>query len=73
MPSKQSKTVKCDLSGYFSPLRVPRPSICSKRMRERIGRKKTMNSRSGMSTPVVSMSTETTTPGVGRLRNSRMA
>ena len=31
-----------------------------------------MNSRSGMSTPVESMSTVTTTPGLGRLRNSRM-
>ena len=31
-----------------------------------------MNSRSGMSTPVVSRSTVTTMPGFGRLRNSRM-
>ena len=31
-----------------------------------------MNSRSGMSTPVVIRSTETTMPGFGRLRNSRM-
>ncbi len=31
-----------------------------------------MNSRSGMSTPVVSRSTVTTMPGLGRLRNSRM-
>ena len=72
VPSKQSKTVKCDLSGYFSPLRVPRPSICSNRMRDFTGRRKTMNSRSGMSTPVVSRSTVTTMPGFGRLRNSRM-
>ena len=34
VPSKQSKTTKCDLSGNVSPLRVPRPSICSKRMRD---------------------------------------
>ena len=56
--------MKCDLSGYFSPLRVPRPSICSNRMRDFTGRRKTMNSRSGMSTPVVSMSTVTTIAGV---------
>lgn len=31
-----------------------------------------MNSRSGMSTPVESMSTVTAMPGLGRLRNSRM-
>ena len=31
-----------------------------------------MNSRSGMSTPVVSRSTVTTMPGFGRLRNSRI-
>ena len=72
VPSKQSKTVKCDLSGCFSPLRVPRPSICSKRMRDLTGRRKTMNSRSGMSTPVDSRSTVTTMPGLGRLRNSRI-
>ena len=36
------------------------------------GRRKTMNSRSGMSTPVDSRSTVTTMPGFGRLRNSRM-
>ena len=31
-----------------------------------------MNSRSGISTPVDSMSTVTAMPGFGRLRNSRM-
>jgi hypothetical protein len=29
--------VKCDLSGKRSPLRVPRPSICSNRMRDFTG------------------------------------
>ena len=33
VPSKQSKIVKWDLSTKRSPLRVPRPSICSNRMR----------------------------------------
>src|SRR5438093_10711668 len=59
VPSKQSNTTKCDLSLNCSPLRVPRPSICSKRMRDFTGRRKTMYSRSGMSTPVESMSTVT--------------
>ena len=72
VPSKQSTTVKCDLSGNFSPERVPRPSICSNRMRDFTGRRNTMNSRSGMSTPVVIRSTDTAMPGSGRLRNSRI-
>ncbi len=72
VPSKQSKTVKCDLSGDLSHLRVPRPSICSHRMRLLTGRRKTMNSRAGMSTPVESMSTRDDDAGLGRLRNSRM-
>ena len=71
VPSKQSKTTNLVLliSGH---LRVPRPSICTQRMRDLTGRRKTMNSSAGMSTPVESMSTVTTTLGFGRLRNSRM-
>ena len=72
VPSKQSKTVKCDLSGNFSPLRVPRPSICSKRMRDFTGRRKTMNSRSGISTPGGQQVHRDHDAGFGRLRNSRM-
>ena len=48
------------------------PSICSQRMRDFTGRRKTMNSSAGMSTPVESMSTVTTIFGLGRLRNSRI-
>jgi hypothetical protein len=72
VPSKPSKTTKRSLSAAFSPRRVPRPSICSNKIRDLTGPGKTRNSRSGMSTPVVSRSTVTTMPGLGRLRNSRM-
>ena len=34
VPSKQSKTTKWDLSRYCSPFRVPRPIICSNRIRD---------------------------------------
>src|SRR5438874_818873 len=38
--------------------RVPRPSICSHRMRDLTGRRKTMNSSAGISTPVESRGIE---------------
>jgi hypothetical protein len=41
-------------------------------MRDFTGRRNTMNPSAGMTTPVESMSTVTTTLGLGRLRNSRM-
>ena len=50
VPSKQSNTTKWDLSGKCSPLRVPRPSMCSNNIRDFTGRRKTMPSRSGIST-----------------------
>ena len=61
--SRRRRSATCP--GTCSPLRVPRPSICSNRMRDFTGRRKTRNSRSGMSTPVVSRSTVTTMPASG--------
>src|SRR5437868_584104 len=63
VPLKQSNTTNFDLL-MSGQRRVPRPSICSHRMRDLTGRRKTMNSSAGMSAPVESMSTVTTTLGL---------
>ncbi|MPN03345.1 hypothetical protein SDC9_150572 [bioreactor metagenome] len=71
LPSKQSKMVNFSLLISLDS-RVPRPSICTQRIRDFTIRMKTIISMAGISTPVVSMSTVTTILGSGRLRNWRI-
>jgi len=67
--NRRSRTLTC---WYRRSAEYRAQAFCSQRIRDFTGRRNTMNSRAGMSTPVESISTVTTTFGFGRLRNSRM-